>query len=68
MTFSLFGWLRRKAAEAVIGGVGDGLRAITPEGDEPPASLDELRGMLAAAVQPRALPPAAEDEPAKRKR
>lgn len=70
--FDLFGWLRRKAAEAVIGGVADGVKTITPEGETPPTDLAELRAMLAASVEPKALPAAAEDAepeaPAKRRR
>lgn len=65
-----FVWLRRQAAEAVVLGTADGLRAVAPEGQEPPADLAELRQMLAAAVGPKALPPApeAEGEPAKKGR
>lgn len=70
--FDLFGWLRRKAAEAVIGGVADGVKAITPEGETPPTDLGELRALLAESVTPKALPaaePEAEDAaPAKRRR
>ena len=67
MSWNPFVWLRRKAAEAIVLGTADGLQAVTPEGETPPASLDELRALLAAAVQPKALPPAAEaaDEPAR---
>jgi hypothetical protein len=62
-----FGWIRKMAAEAVVLGTGDGLRAITPEGEEPPADLADLRAMLAAAVAPtKALPAAPDDEPAKK--
>lgn len=71
MNFSLFGWLRRKAAEAVVGGVADALKAVAPEGEEV-ASVDDLRALLAAAVQPKALPAGddvqdAEAQPAKGK-
>lgn len=70
--FDPFGWLRRKAAEAIAAGVGDGLRAVAPEGETPPANLDELRAMLSESVTPKALPaaePDAEPEaPAKRRR
>jgi len=45
-----FTWIRRKAAEAVVLGTADGLRAITPDGETPPADLAELRGMLATIV------------------
>ncbi len=56
-----FSWLRRKAAEAVALGVSDGLAAVTPEGEDPPADLAGLR-QLAAAHVPKALPAASEDE------
>lgn len=72
MEWNLFSWIRRKAAEAVIGGVADGVKAITPEGEAPPTDLTELRAMLTQAVQPKQLAaPVADDEPepaAKRKR
>jgi len=60
-----FHWLRRKAAEAVVAGTADGLRAVAPD-DDPPADLAELRAMLAAAVTPRQLAAAPDDEPAKK--
>lgn len=60
--FSVFSWLRRKSAEAVVGGVADAIAALTPEGEEPPASLDELRNRLAAATAPRALAAVASEE------
>jgi hypothetical protein len=61
-----FGWIRKLAGEAVVAGVGDGLRAVAPE-DEQPADLAELRAMLAAAVAPtKALPAAPDDEPARK--
>jgi hypothetical protein len=63
MGFDVFGWIKRKAAEAVVQGVADGVKAITPEGEQPPADLGELRAMLAAsvgtAVPAKALPAAA---------
>lgn len=63
-----FGWLRRRAYESVIGGVQDAFTALTPDGDEPPCSVDEFRQRLAAAVsQPRALEAAAEEGPRKKK-
>lgn len=67
--FDLFGWLRRRAAEAVVGGVSDALKAVAGEGETPPADLDELRAMLAASAQ-KSLPAAEEEEeaPAKRRR
>lgn len=67
--FDLFGWLRRRAAEAVVNGVGDALKAVTPEGETPPTDLSELRAMLAESVTPKALPAASDDEePAPKRR
>lgn len=63
--FDAFGWIKRKAAEAVVQGVADGMRAVAPEGESPPADLDELRALLAAAVAPKQLAAAPDDEPAK---
>lgn len=61
-----FIWLRRQAAEAVVLGTADGLRALAPEGEPVPANLDELRALLAASVQPaKQLPAPADDEPKK---
>lgn len=68
MNISPFQWLRRKAAESVALGVADALVAVTPDGEEPPASVTDLRAMLAAAVTPRQLPAAEDDEPAAAKR
>ena len=66
--FDVFGWIKRKAAEAVVQGVADGVKAIAPEGEQPPADLADLRAMLAASVAApaKALPAAAvaELEPA----
>ncbi|HVL13593.1 MAG TPA: hypothetical protein VM529_13580 [Gemmata sp.] len=66
MQISPFQWLRRKAAESVAMGVADGLRAVAPDDDAPPADLAELRAMLAAAVSPRQLPAAPDEEPARK--
>lgn len=70
--FDLFGWIKRRAAEAVVQGVADGVKAITPEGEQPPTDLAELRALLAESVTPKALPaaePDAEPEaPAKRRK
>lgn len=60
MTIDVFGWLRRKACEAVLGGVADAAKQLAP-GDDPPADLDGLRQLL-ARTDVRAL--AAKDEPA----
>jgi hypothetical protein len=62
-----FGWIRKLAGEAVVAGVGDGLRAVAPEGEQP-ADRADLRAMLAAAVSPRQLPAAPDDEPARKGR
>ena len=61
-----FGWIRKMAAEAVVLGTGDGLRAVAPEGEPPPSDLAELRAMLAAAVAPPKQLAAPDDEPAKK--
>jgi hypothetical protein len=50
-----FNWIRRKAAEAVVLGTADGLRAITPAGEEPPADMGELRALLATTIDVWAL-------------
>ena len=68
-----FTWLRRKAAEAIVLGTADGLRAVTPDGEIPPGDLGELRAMLAEATEVKAIAaPETEAEPepaaAKRKR
>lgn len=72
MHINPFSWLRRQAAEAVVLGTADGLRAVTPDGQDPPADVGELRAMLAAAVQqpkaiaaPKAEAVEQESEPAK---
>lgn len=66
--FDPFNWLRRRVAESVVAGVADGLAAVTPEGDESPPNLDELRKRLASAVEPKALPAAEPEEPRKKGR
>jgi len=53
-----FNWLRRKAAESVVNGIADALQAVTPEGEAPPADLNELRELLASATEMKALPEA----------
>lgn len=45
-----FTWLRRKAAEAIVLGCSDGLRAVTPEGEQIPADLTDLRALLSTAT------------------
>ncbi len=59
--FGLFNWIRRRTAEAFAAGAADFMRAITPEGEEPPADPGELRKRLAAAAEPKALPAAKEE-------
>lgn len=54
MHLNPFSWLRRQAAEAVVLGTADGLRAVTPEGETPP-DLGELRRLLAESTQPKQL-------------
>jgi hypothetical protein len=65
-----FDWLRRKAAEAVVLGTSDGLRAVAPDGETPPTDLTELRAMLAASIAPKQLAAAPDDDdpPAKRRK
>lgn len=65
-----FTWLRRQAAEAVVLGTADGLRAVAPEGEQPD-TITELRAMLSAAAQPKQLTAAKDEEeeqPSKGKR
>jgi hypothetical protein len=61
--FSVFGWLRRAAAQAVVDGVRDGLAAVADDGEggAPAPDLGELRKRLAAVVggsEAKALPAA----------
>lgn len=46
--FDIFGYLRRRAHDAVIGGVADAMQEIAP-GEQAPTDLDGLRRMLATA-------------------
>lgn len=62
MSLNPFIWLRRKAAEALVEGVADGLRAVTPEGEQPPSDLAELRALAARSIDAKALPASAEEE------
>lgn len=66
--FSVFAWIRKRTAEAFAAGAGDFMVAITPEGEEPPADLAELRARLAAAAQPRAIAAPDAEEPARKAR
>lgn len=62
----VFGWLRRKAKDAVLGGIADAVEHVAA-GDGP-ADLDRLRALL-AAPEAKVLPaaPAADvEEPAGR--
>jgi hypothetical protein len=71
MFFDFFGRLRRKTAEAILGGAGDALAVLTPD-ETPPANLDDLRRMLAEAVKvpaaPAQLAAAPDDEPKPRRK
>ncbi len=48
MTIDVFGWLRRKAHDAVLGGISDAVQEIAP-GESAPADLEGLRRVLAMA-------------------
>ncbi len=62
--FDVFGWLRRKSREAVLGGIGDAVEQVAA-GDSP--DLEKLRALLAPPLV--ALPPvASDDEPTKARR
>lgn len=62
-----FTWIREQAAKAIILGTADGLQAVTPDGQEPPADLSELRQLLTSTVQtPKSLPAAKDEEPKKK--
>ena len=65
--FSVSGWVRKTFRDAGMAGIRDVMEAITPEGEDPPSNVAELRAMLAAAVTPRQLPAAEDDEPATKK-
>ena len=60
----VFGWLRKKARDAVLGGIADAVQEVAP-GDAPP-DLDGLRALLARADL-KALAADPDPEPAKRK-
>lgn len=61
----IFGWLRRKAHDAVLGGIADAVHEVAA-GE--PADLERLRSLLAAPEAKAALPAAEPEEPAKRGR
>lgn len=66
--FDVFGWIRRKAHDAVIGGISDAVQEIAP-GESAPTDLAGLRALLAATeVKAIAGPETTEAEPVKRKR
>lgn len=48
----VFGWLRAQARDAVLGGIEDAVRVVTPEGGEPAPDLAALRARLAALTAP----------------
>jgi hypothetical protein len=56
-----FAWIRQKAAEAFVQGIADGAAALTPEGEQPPSTSEELRALFAASL-PKALPAPKDDE------
>jgi hypothetical protein len=58
-----FGWLRRKARDAVLGGIGDAAEQVAA-GDVP--DLEKLRSLL--AEPPKALAAAPDDEPKTRRK
>lgn len=66
MGMDIFGWIRRKAHDAVMGGISDAMLEIAP-GESPPANLDGLRAML-AATDVKAIAAPTEEEPAKKAR
>lgn len=61
-----FGWLRRKAREAILGGCEDAMNDLASENS--PADLERFRLKLAESV--KSLPPASDEtsEPAKPKK
>lgn len=67
--FDPFDYLRRQAASAVMSGVADACQALTPDGEQPPADLEQLRGLIAARLALPAAQPQPDDnaEPAKRR-
>lgn len=74
INFNPMSYLRRKVSEAVLGGFSDAVNVLVPNEEPQPANVDELRQLVAAAVQPKSLPAPAttpddedEAEPAKRK-
>lgn len=62
MNFSFFGWIREKARQSVLLGLGDAIEDL--DADEGAPDLDALRKRL-AAVAPQKQLAAPEDEPAK---
>lgn len=65
----IFGWLRRKAHDAVLGGIADAVQEIAP-GDAPP-DLAGLRALLAGAdlkALTAGAPAEAEVEPAAKRK
>jgi hypothetical protein len=64
--FNVSGWVRGLFRDAALGGISDAMAVLTPEGEPVPADLAELRARLAAAVAPRQLPAAPDDEPARK--
>lgn len=60
----IFGWLRRKAREAVLGGISEAVEQVAA-GDVPP-DLDKLRDLL--AEPPKQLTAGEDESPAKRRK
>jgi hypothetical protein len=59
-----FEWIRRLARAAVINGVQDALHDVTPDGQQPPVSLEDLQERLAAATRTQTLAlPEADEQP-----
>lgn len=56
----LFGWLRRRVKDSVLGGIADAVQEVAP-GEQAPADLEGLR-RLVAATDVKALAAAAEEE------
>lgn len=64
---NVFGWLRAKARESVLSGIGDALADVAT--DDKPADLEALRKMLAESSTRQLAAPVADDadEPPARK-
>lgn len=57
-----FSWIRRHTAQQVMLGFGDAARALAEDdGGDAPATVEELRALLASSA-PKQLPAKAEDD------